>query len=182
MSMNSDLRARLERLGPVRDAAPDRLLSGELVPILLRRTGAFRDRITVARRLRESGLSLRAAHAAVTRLARDDWTICDIPADGSIEELAHDLAPLDVAVSRSQAVVASASTFLTAVRERHGLSQRAFAAALGIDVRTLQNWEQGRNRPDAAVLSLAALFDRNPRLVLDATFAPAPDAALAGAS
>lgn len=178
--MHSELKERFARLGPVRDAAPARSFSDEFVPILLRRTGAFRDRITVARRLRDSGLSLRAAHAAITRLASDDWTICDIPADGGIEELAQDLAPLDVALSRAQPV-ASGPSFLTTVRDRHGLSQRAFAAALGIDVRTLQNWEQGRNRPDAAVLSLAALFDRDPRLVLDATFAPAPHAAVAGA-
>ena len=62
----------------------------------------------------------------------------------------------------------------TRVRDRHRLSQSDPAAALGLDVRTLRNREQGRNRPDAAVLSLVALFDRDPRLVEDVIFEPAP--------
>ncbi len=33
---------------------------------------------------------------------------------------------------------------VTAVRERTGLSQREFATLLGVSVRTLQEWEQGR--------------------------------------
>ena len=169
--MNSELKARFARLGPVRDAAPVRSFSDELVPVLLRRTGAFRDRIAVARRLRESGLSLRSAHAAITRLASDDWAICDIPADGGIDELARDLRPLDVQVRRLR-TVADPAAYIAEVRDRHGLSQREFANALGLDTRTLQNWEQGRNRPDAAVLSLVRLFDRNPDLVREAVFEP----------
>lgn len=34
-----------------------------------------------------------------------------------------------------------------ALREQRHLSQQAFAAHLGISVRTLQDWEQGRRRP-----------------------------------
>jgi putative transcriptional regulator len=33
---------------------------------------------------------------------------------------------------------------VVAIREAYGLSQERFAALLGISVRTLQNWEQGR--------------------------------------
>ncbi len=36
---------------------------------------------------------------------------------------------------------------VTTVREHYGLSQERFATMLGIRVRTLQNWEQGRRRP-----------------------------------
>ncbi len=49
-----------------------------------------------------------------------------------------------------------------AVRERAGLSPRQFAERLGFDVRTVQNWEQGRNWPDSMVLSLIAVFDQDP--------------------
>jgi DNA-binding transcriptional regulator YiaG len=171
--MNSELTARLERLGPIREAVPARSFSDELLPVLLRRTGAFHDRIAVARRLRDCGLSLRAAHAAITRLASDDWAVCEIPVDDGVDALAHDLAPLDVRVHRRRAV-SEPDRYIAAVRERHGLSQRAFAAALGLDVRTLQNWEQGRNRPDAAVLSLITLFDRDPALVEAVVFEPVP--------
>ena len=171
--MNSELKARLERLGPVRDAVPSRSFSDERSPVLLRRTGPFAQRITVAQRLREAGLSLRAAHAVITRLASHDSAICEIPVDVSLSDLARDLAPLDVELRRPR-TIADPARLLVETRERHGLSQRDFADALGLDVRTLQNWEQGRNRPDAAALSLVTLFDRDPHLVEDVTFEPAP--------
>ncbi|HEY3846001.1 MAG TPA: type II toxin-antitoxin system MqsA family antitoxin [Acetobacteraceae bacterium] len=58
------------------------------------------------------------------------------------------------------------------VRARHGLSQREFAEVLGIDIDTLQNWEQGRNKPDAAALNLVMAFDRSPELIEQAAFEP----------
>ena len=170
MSMNSELKAILERLGPIRDASQDHLsFSAETEPALLRRVGKFQWRIKVAHRLRASGLGLKAAHTAISELAEQDWTLCDIPVDGGIEDLARDLLLLDVKLLRRRSI-AEPAAFIAEVRARHNLSQRVFATALGLDVRTLQNWEQGRNRPDAAVLSLVALFDRDPAAVRDAVF------------
>ncbi|MHB8743880.1 MAG: helix-turn-helix domain-containing protein [Sulfuricaulis sp.] len=34
-----------------------------------------------------------------------------------------------------------------AIRRKTGLSQSGFASLIGVNVRTLQNWEQGRTRP-----------------------------------
>src|SRR3989344_2777516 len=34
-----------------------------------------------------------------------------------------------------------------AIRRKSGLSQSQFAALIGVNLRTLQNWEQGRTRP-----------------------------------
>jgi DNA-binding XRE family transcriptional regulator len=169
--MNSELRARLERLGPIRVVSHDRAYSEELESIILRRTGKFGRRIDVAHRLFASGMSMKAALTAITELAEQDWTLCHIPIDGGIEELARDLLPLDTALSRQRRVEQPAS-FLAGVRARHKLSQREFAAALGLDVRTLQNWEQGPDVPDPAVLLLVALFDRDPAAVRDTLYAP----------
>jgi hypothetical protein len=94
----SGLRARLERLGPVRDAAPSRAFSSETKRIVLRRTGRFDLRVAVAARLRESGLSLAAAHRAITELADLDVATVDIPVDGGIKDLGRDLAAMDVAM------------------------------------------------------------------------------------
>lgn len=171
MSTNSELRARLERLGPVRDAVLDRSYSDELEPVMLRRTGDFAWRIDVLKRLRASGLGLKAAHTAITELADQDWTLCHIPIDGGIDELARDLLPLDVSLERRR-VAPDPAAFLVEVRTRHRMSQRDFADALGFDVRTLQNWEQGRNTPDRTVLLLAALFDRDPDTVTSMVFEP----------
>jgi putative transcriptional regulator len=38
------------------------------------------------------------------------------------------------------------------IRERYELSQNEFAALLGVSVKTLQNWEQGRRSPQGCPL------------------------------
>ena len=54
-----------------------------------------------------------------------------------------------------------------AIRERLGLSQSRFAALLGVSVRTLQDWEQGRRAPSGAARTLLLVADRNPHALLD---------------
>ena len=53
------------------------------------------------------------------------------------------------------------------IREGYGLSQTKFAALLGISVRTLQNWEQGRRHPQGPARVLLRVAARHPRAVLD---------------
>jgi len=56
---------------------------------------------------------------------------------------------------------------VTSVRERTGLSQFRFAQLLGVSVRTLQEWEQGRRAPSGAARTLLLIAQRNPRALLD---------------
>jgi len=56
---------------------------------------------------------------------------------------------------------------VAAVREGYGLSQAQFAAMLGISVRTLQNWEQGRRRPHGPARVLLRVAEQHPDAVLD---------------
>ena len=53
------------------------------------------------------------------------------------------------------------------VRETTGLSQSRFAELLGVSVRTLQEWEQGRRAPSGAARTLLMIAARNPRALLD---------------
>ena len=53
------------------------------------------------------------------------------------------------------------------IREKTGLSQARFAALLGISVRTLQDWEQGRRAPSGAARTLLLVANRSPRVLLD---------------
>lgn len=51
-------------------------------------------------------------------------------------------------------------------REKTGLSQERFAAALGLPVATLRNWEQGRFNPDPAARALIRIVSKDPERVL----------------
>lgn len=53
------------------------------------------------------------------------------------------------------------------IRTRTGLSQERFAALLGVSVRTLQDWEQGRRAPSGAARTLLLIAERNPKALLD---------------
>jgi DNA-binding transcriptional regulator YiaG len=169
MSTNSLLKARLARLGPVRDATPPPSFSGAHVPLFLVRTGALDRPIEIVSRLRKAGLTLRAAHAIIDRLADGGSAICRIAEDAGIAGLAVDMAAMNVEVRRKRPLDAR---MIADVRARHGLSQREFAEVLGLDIDRLQNWEQGRNKPDNAVLNLVLIFDQAPDLVQRMTCAP----------
>jgi putative transcriptional regulator len=56
---------------------------------------------------------------------------------------------------------------VTEIRERTGLPQSKFAALLGVSVRTLQEWEQGRRAPSGAARTLLMIAARNPGALLD---------------
>lgn len=54
------------------------------------------------------------------------------------------------------------------VRKLLHVSQREFALMIGVSVRTLQNWEQGRRKPEGPAKALLRVASRNPKAVLDA--------------
>ena len=53
------------------------------------------------------------------------------------------------------------------IREGTGLSQSRFATLLGVSVRTLQDWEQGRRMPSGAARTLLLIAHRNPMALLE---------------
>lgn len=51
-------------------------------------------------------------------------------------------------------------------RKKTGLSQSQFAALMGVSVRTLQGWEQGRKQPSGAARTLLSIASTNPKALL----------------
>lgn len=54
------------------------------------------------------------------------------------------------------------------IRASYKLSQNEFAALLGISVKTLRNWEQGRRIPEGAARVLLQVAARHPEAIWDA--------------
>ena len=52
-------------------------------------------------------------------------------------------------------------------RKKTGLSQVRFAQLLGVSVRTLQDWEQGRRAPSGAARTLIAIAAKNPQALIE---------------
>jgi putative transcriptional regulator len=54
---------------------------------------------------------------------------------------------------------------VSALRRFVGLTQVQFAAAMGISVHTLRNWEQGRRHPEGPAIALLRIAARHPRIL-----------------
>ena len=52
-----------------------------------------------------------------------------------------------------------------AIRQRLGQSQTEFAHMIGVSVATLQNWEQGRRKPEGPARALLTVAAENPKAV-----------------
>ena len=50
-------------------------------------------------------------------------------------------------------------------RENSGLTQAEFAQLLGVSIRTLQDWEQGRRKPSGAAQSLLLIAEKKPKVL-----------------
>jgi putative transcriptional regulator len=92
-----------------------------------------------------------------------DWTAIDAMNDDDIARQVNadpDVAPLMDDVTAG-AVLAQRA------RKATGLSQRAFAARIGVSLGTIRDWEQGRHMPDSPARALLRVIREAP----DATMA-----------
>lgn len=53
------------------------------------------------------------------------------------------------------------------VREQLGMTQEQFSESFGVSMGTLQQWEQGRRKPNGPALLLLKLIQAKPELVAD---------------
>lgn len=67
-------------------------------------------------------------------------------------------------VTRDKRVIESP---IAKIRLSTKLSQSKFAALMGISVRTLQDWEQGRRSPSGAAKTLLRVAEKHPDILLE---------------
>jgi putative transcriptional regulator len=58
-----------------------------------------------------------------------------------------------------------------ALRERLGLTQNEFSGMIGVSIKTVQNWEQGRREPEGPAKALLRVVEKEPQAVLNALHA-----------
>ena len=52
------------------------------------------------------------------------------------------------------------------IRARLNLSQSAFAGFMGVSLRTVQDWEQGRRKPSGPAIALLRIAEQQPEIFM----------------
>ena len=55
------------------------------------------------------------------------------------------------------------------IRGQLGLSQSAFAGLMGVSLRTVQEWEQGKRKPSGPAKSLLRIAEQHPEVLVKMT-------------
>jgi putative transcriptional regulator len=89
--------------------------------------------------------------------------------DTELEQFQADLlrSVQDMKAGRAARITKAEPTVASLARAKVGLSQNAFAALLGVSVRTLQDWEQGRREPTGAARTLLRVAVTHPDALRD---------------
>ena len=156
--MKRELKARLERLGPI--PAIDRVRSGSPVDLVLKPEGSLAKvkAITATGVLARRGLSVLKAKRAVETMIEHGEVRVHVPTVESVITLAGELKAAGI----RSAQIAGAPVDPRNIREHLGLTQEQFALRYGLDLATVQNWEQGRSRPDKASAAYLRVIARQP--------------------
>lgn len=113
-----------------------------------------------ARLLTRYGLSLRKAHDVLDKLAFGDSFAVELSVPDK-NALLSELSQAGVDAS----IIDPPDVDVKKVRERFGLSQSDFAARYPFELDTIQNWEQGRNKPDSISRTLLKIIEEDPSIV-----------------
>lgn len=165
MSNGLSFRERLERPGRTEGADPgssDSPSRAYPLAAVLAAAGPIPQPVTLALALKATGLSLRAAHDAVTRVAAGEHVALVLPAVPDPARAAEELAALGLAVEWRRP---PDTVDVRAIREKLGLTQSAFAARFGLELDSVRNWEQGRYAPDPLARTLLRIIDQDPAAV-----------------
>ena len=87
--------------------------------------------------------------------------------DKEMEQFQNDLleSVRQMKAGRAARVTEISVSPIVAARHAVGLSQARFAALLGVSVRTLQEWEQGRRSPSGAAKTLLSVAEKHPEVL-----------------
>ena len=159
--MKQELRARLERLGPIQ--VIDRVPSGSPAEVIIRPDTALAAVKTVStiHALIRRGVPAKAAMRIVDRMVEVGEAVFEVPTIESGTSFADEMLAAGVQVRR---IALLKPDGVKALRERLGLSAAAFAKRYGLNERTVEGWEQGRPM-DAVANTYLRTIAANPNVI-----------------
>lgn len=166
MSTLSELKKRGGPRVKVRAAPSDRSDSGgERVELILMppTSGRLGDMFEAARLLVRAGVSVRTAKKTIDSLVSGGTAYAEATSVVDYETFKKRLMSQNIRVYR----IVRRKVDVKALRARLGISQEAFAGRYSLDIKTLQNWEQGRTEPEGPAAILLQLIDRDPEKVVE---------------
>lgn len=129
---------------------------------LLLSNEAVRRPVDVVRILVQWGLSPRKAHDVIDRLVLQKDVAVEVSREAVAKIGLDRLLELGVAAHK---IAVPHSVDVRSIRNELGLSQTDFALRFGLEIDTVKNWEQGRNKPDRAALLLLHVIRTDPGVV-----------------
>ena len=111
--------------------------------------------VELARVLVRYGLSLRKAHDILNRISEGACVPVELFGD-SAKAVMTELSGLGL----SAHTIRIPEVNIKRLRDTQKLSQAEFASLYGLELDTLQNWEQGRNIPDRSTKVLVKIIER----------------------
>jgi len=140
--MKSSSRARLGKLGPVRDVTVCQSSFG--ADLRLRKKTREVNTPIAALTLAKRGVTLARAKRALDVLSSKPDVTVHVPAIDNITALINELTHCGVSAS----LISNLSPDVRAIRDKLNMTQEEFALAFNIDVAVIRNWEQSRHLPD----------------------------------
>ena len=168
--MESSLRERFARLGPIRGV--DRVQSGSPATFVLRLPTDRRVPKTIDGMfvLARRGLSMLRAKRTIEALLEDGRVFVELPTVEDPKAVTDDLARVGIAAAP---VEPPRLPDVRQLRERLRLTREQFAVRYGLEVETIRNWETGKRDPDTTARSYLRVIANDPQHVEEA-YAPTP--------
>ena len=159
--MDSSLRERFARLGPIRAVVP--VSSGSpAVFVLCTRDGMIPRTVDGALVLARRGYTLLRAKRAMEALLETGRIYVELPI---VEDPAVVVDELKAANIAAAVIAPIADEEVAGLRKRLGLTREEFAIRYGLEIESIRNWELGRRVPDQAARSYLRAIMNDPELV-----------------
>jgi DNA-binding transcriptional regulator YiaG len=114
--------------------------------------------ISAAESLARRGLSMLRAKRAIEAMIEQGEVFIRVPLVEDVKIFVRELAKAGIKTS----TVGNAPVDVREIRRRLGLTQEQFALRFGLDLRTVQNWEQDRPPTDRASLAYLRVIANRP--------------------